>query len=112
LLHVNKRSKKRDIPKDKRQKATDLLITGERHTSIIAGPIVHPTDPRSTRHGWRRGLGFDEYLDKAKFALVEYLVQFSHVREWDSVSYHERRVELPGDDIVVEDFLPVRVDWG
>ena len=93
-----------------RKKRRDLL--SERHTNIIAEPTVHPTSFRATRHGWRRGLGLDEYLDDAKLTLVEYLVQLSHVREWDTMSYHESRVELPRDDVVVEDFLPVRVDWG
>ena len=109
LLHAKKRrhSKKR-WEGIYRSLVRDTL----RHTSIIAEPIVHPTGFGATRHGWRGSLGFDEYLDDAKLTLVEYLVQLSHVREWDTMSYHECRVELPGDDVVVEDFLPVRVDWG
>lgn len=52
----------------------------------------------------------DEYFDDAKFTLVECLVQFSHVFERCSVGDHERWVKLSGDDIAVEDLVPVQVD--
>lgn len=52
-------------------------------------------------------MGLDKYLDDTKFALVERLVQFVHILERDPVGDHERRVELSGDDVVVEDLVPV-----
>ena len=73
-------------------------------------PIVHPTRLGASRHGWRRSVGLDKYLDDTKFALVERLVQFVHILERDPVGDHERRVELSGDDVVLEDLVPVQMN--
>lgn len=74
-------------------------------------PVIHAASLGASSHGLRRSVRLDENLDDAKFTLVKCVVQFSHILERHSVSDHERRVKLSGDDIVVENLVPVQVDW-
>lgn len=73
-------------------------------------PIVHPTGLGTARHGWRRNLGLDEDLDDAKFTLVECSVQFGHIFKRNPMGDHERGVELSGDDVVVENLVPIQMN--
>ena len=73
-------------------------------------PIVHPSGLGTPRHRWRRSLGLDKDFDDAKLSLVKRVVQFGHVFERNPMSDHERRVELSGDDVVVENLSPVQMN--
>jgi hypothetical protein len=86
-----------------------LMIPNERHTTFTT-PILHLAGLGTARHGWRRGLGLSEDLDDAKFTFVKLVVHFGHIFKRDSMRDHEGRVELSGDDVVVEDLVPVQMN--
>jgi len=73
-------------------------------------PIIHPCGLGTPKHGWRRSLGLDEDFDDAKLALVKHVVQFGHVFERNPMGDHEPRVELSGDDVIVENLAPVQMN--
>lgn len=73
-------------------------------------PVAHPTGVGTASHGRRRSLGLDEDLDNAKLTFVEYLIQFGHILEWNPMGDHERRIELPGNDVILQDLVPIQVN--
>ena len=86
-----------------------LMIINERHTTFTT-PILHLAGLGTASHGWRRSIGLNEDLDDAKFTFVKLVVHFGHSFKWDPMSDHEGRVEFSGDDVVVEDFVPVQMN--
>ena len=74
-------------------------------------PIIHSGGLEQPGRRWRGSLGLDEDFDDAESTLVKRVVQFGHIFERNPMGGHERRVELSRDDVVVEDLVPVQVDW-
>ena len=75
-------------------------------------PIIHPRGLGKAGHRRRRCLGLDKDFDDTKFTPVKRVVQLGHIFEWNPMCDHERRVELSGDDILVENLSPVRMNRG
>jgi len=73
-------------------------------------PIIHPSSLGKAGHGWRRSLGLDKDLDDTGFTFVERVVQFGHIFEGNPVCDHERRVELSGNYVVIENLAPVQMN--
>ena len=108
FIFIAYRRKKRN--KTRHLRLQELEVTEERSTRIFVSPIIHPSGLWAPRHRWRRSLGLDKDFDDAEFALVKRVVQFGHVFERNPMGDHEPRVELSGDNVIVENLTPVQMN--
>jgi len=88
------------------------LIASDRHAGILTTPIIHTASLGTAGHGRGRRLGLDKHLENADLAFVVHAIQFGHIFKRNPVGDHKRRVELSGDDVVLEDLVPVQMDGG
>ena len=76
----------------------------------VAARDVKSANYRTCEHTNLPELGLDKDLVDASSPSVKLGIQLLELVDLDTVTDHERRVELAGSNVVVQDFLPVQVN--